>query len=291
MNRISQVLPLTSPIGILDLGAMHIPTEDRPYSALMEMFECSVVGVDALGSEVTKLRQVYTESPQFLFTHAVLGDGSVRTFYKTKFRSTSSIYRPNRDLCDRFQAFGEYLELDDQVPMQTVRLEDLPLSMDVDFIKLDLQGAEYDAITNGKLVFDRAVAVETEVEFVQQYVDQPMFADVDVALRRLDYMFHCFLGYGTRALKPLLKGNDIRRGFRQWLWADAVYIPSLPRIETLDGEKLLKLAAILHTLYHSFDFAYAAVSIYDQKLGSRIAQQYFDYVTSEHPDLSIGLIG
>ena len=45
--------------------------------------------------------------------------------------------------------------------------------------------------------------VEVEVEFVPLYVDQPLFADVDRAMRERGFVFHRFSSQQGRCMKPL----------------------------------------------------------------------------------------
>ena len=46
--------------------------------------------------------------------------------------------------------------------------------------------------------------MQTEVEFVPLYKKQPLFAEVDIALRELGFVFHRFGGMAGRTMKPLV---------------------------------------------------------------------------------------
>ena len=116
-------------------------------------------------------------------------------------------------------------------------------------------------------------AIHTEVEFVEMYVDQPLFADVDTFLRGVGYQFHTLLGVGTRCFKPLIVNGDKNRGMRQFLWADVLYVKDFMRFDQIPIEKLKKLAVLLHDLYRSYDlFRYRLVTIESPGL-----------VASDHP--------
>src|SRR5690349_17853274 len=50
---------------------------------------------------------------------------------------------------------------------------------DIDFIKLDTQGAELDVLCGGDRTLATVRALEVEVEFNPIYMNQPLFGDVD----------------------------------------------------------------------------------------------------------------
>ena len=63
----------------------------------------------------------------------------------------------------------------------------------VDFIKIDIQGAELDVFKGGVDTLKDVVAIVSEVEFIPHYIDQPLFGDVCSFLTEKGFMFHKFL--------------------------------------------------------------------------------------------------
>src|SRR5690348_17025075 len=78
--------------------------------------------------------------------------------------------------------------------------------------------------SRGGDVLRGATLVQTEVEFVRLYEKQPLFGDIDLALRSLGYQFHTFLGDEGRCFKPIVLNKNLNQRLRQILWADAVYV-------------------------------------------------------------------
>ena len=53
----------------------------------------------------------------------------------------------------------------------------------IDFLKMDLQGAELDILRGATRTLSSIVVVHTEVNFVQMYRDQPLFACFEAVMR------------------------------------------------------------------------------------------------------------
>ena len=85
------------------------------------------------------------------------------------------------------------------------------------------------------------------------YEHQPLFADVDSFLRGLGFVFHRFVSLHGRPMKPLHLSANPLQPISQQLWADAVYVRDLWELQTHSKDQLLKLALILHEIYHSYD--------------------------------------
>lgn len=263
---------LTSPIRVVDVGAMAIATERPPYAPLDDAGLCEVIGFEPNEDERLKLEQ--RAGPSHRYLPHVVGRGDIRQFRRCRMPSRSSLYEPNQEFCGLFNAFSEGSEVVERRWVTTTRLDDVLQPLDVDFLEMDVQGAELDVLMGGSQAVSTAVVVQTEVEFIPQYLGQPLFPDVHRELCRQGFMFHTLLGYGTRAVKPVVVGGDPLRGVNQWLWADVVYVKDLTALSTLSVDKLLPMAFILDIVYGSFDLAYSVLHTYDRRMSTTHAARY-----------------
>ncbi len=276
MRTILELLPTPYPtIQILDLGAMAVASKTE-YQRLIDLGIARVIGFEPVIDACEKLNRESKGTHQYY--PSFIGDGSKRTFHLGRAPMTSSLYAPNLPLCRPFQALAELMETTSTSEVQTTRLDDLPDLPSIDYVKMDIQGAERDAIVGGARILRDAMVIESEVEFVPLYVDQPLFGDVDAALRKLDFLFHQFRGVAGRTLKPMVIGGDTARAMSQHLWADGVWLPHLLSLETKSPPKLIKMAIVLHEIYGSYDFAMTALRIVDQKEGSDLSKRYLELV-------------
>ena len=62
----------------------------------------------------------------------------------------------------------------------------------IDFLKVDIQGAELDVFKGSRETLKEILMIVSEVEFIEQYIDQPLFGDVSSFLKDFDFMFHNF---------------------------------------------------------------------------------------------------
>ncbi|KZL48676.1 hypothetical protein A2T98_16785 [Nodularia spumigena CENA596] len=111
------------------------------------------------------------------------------------------------------------------------------------------QGAELEVLKGGAAVLSRGVlAIETEVEFSPIYLNQPLFADIDVYLREHDFtLFDLRNSYRVRARSPIA---STRQG--QLLWGEAFYfqdpIAENNNCQIQEPERIFKLACIADIL-------------------------------------------
>ena len=152
--------------------------------------------------------------------------------------------------------------------ISTKRLDDIVDELgEVDFVKLDVQGGELDVIKGGQASLSQALVVQTEVEFVPLYKNQPLFAEIDQAMRQLGFEFHRFLGMSGRTLKPLVITANPFQPVSQHLWSDAVYVRDMMRLDTVSAPKLLKMALVLHEVYQSYDVVHHVLQKFEEKVG------------------------
>lgn len=267
---LTEIVPEISVVKIVDIGAMLI--EPEPYAPLLSLDLASVVGFEPNPKECEKLR--HTHGKPHRYYPYFIGDGGPATFYETNMTMTGSLYRPNRVLLEKFQNLHELTTLQRTHTVETKRLDDIEEIGDVDLIKIDTQGAELDIFRGATKALATATLIQTEVEFLEMYEGQPLFADVDVYLRGAGYQFHTFCGFGKRCFKPLLVNDDPNRGLRQFLWSDALYVRDFLNLKDVEEDKLLKLALMLHDLYQSFDFCLYVLTEVDRRNGGSLAETY-----------------
>ncbi len=177
----------------------------------------------------------------------------------------SSLFEPNVPLVSRFNNLLSVMRPVSKEPVQTYRLDEVVNKDEIDFLKLDVQGAELSVLKGAKRLAPSALVIHTEVEFIPMYVNQPLFADVDSYLRMIGFQFHTFLGFGTRDYIPGLPTNFAKKHAEQFLWSDAVYVPNVLNLEAYSDTRLLKLAALLHDIYASIDLVLYVLKVLETR--------------------------
>ena len=271
-----ELLPDLPPVRILDVGALDDPAFPAPYAALIAAGHAQLVGFEPSPIGFLKLRQKYGSPHQF-FPVAV-GAGGPATFHKTAMPDSSSLYRPNVAVLDLFNDLSPNLAVVETTPIETVRVDDVPEVGDIDYFKIDVQGAELDVFRGAARALAGAVVVHTEVAFVELYEGQPLFADLDRHLRGQGFWFHTFTPLASLSFKPLRVGAQ-DTGLNQRLWTDAVYTAHPLRLGERTTDKLHKLAVLLHDVYRSYDLAYQCLQAIDARDGGTRCAQYLARLT------------
>jgi FkbM family methyltransferase len=259
---------------VVDVGAMLLEGSVDPLARLNNLGRLNVIGFEPQPAECEKLNALAL--PGRLYLPYVIANGTRRSFYQTNTGMTSSLLRPNLKFAQLFNSLAELMEVVATGSVDTVRLDDVVeiRAQGCDLLKLDTQGSEAEILAHASDTLKNCLIIQTEVEFVQLYEDQPLFADVDQLLRGHGFMFHRFLGISGRTYKPLMLNNDATAAISQALWSDAIYVPELSRLDRLEPTALLKLAALLHEIYGSYDLCHFVLAAHDRLYGTSYGQQY-----------------
>jgi hypothetical protein len=187
---------------------------------------------------------------------------------------TSSLYEPNLERRTLFEDLAHYCQVVSVEEVETVRLDDVPEARLPDYLKLDVQGAELDVLKAATETLKSVRVIQTEVEFVEIYRGQPLFAEVDRFLRSHGFMFHRLINTEGRSLQPVTGAFENKAGSGQTLWSDAVYVRDIRTWDALPDDGLLKMAALLHEIYGSYDFAAKLLHIHSRRTGSVFYDRY-----------------
>jgi len=283
-------------VRVTDVGAMFLNEAEEVWRPLQRRGHCeSVVGFEPCSEECDRLNALIhsmegIEAPDpsagstgsssacaFRFLPWALGDGSRGQFRRCSAAMTSSMLEPNIPLLRRFVQLEEVTTVVERSEMETKRLDDLLSQIPgkgVDYLKIDVQGFELSVLKGAGQALKDVLVVHTEVEFVDMYEHQPLFADVDVFLRAAGFVFHRFASLHGRPMKPLHLAANPLQPISQQLWADAVYVRDMWELQRHSPDQLLKLALILHEIYHSYDVVLHVLQKYDATMG----KSYLDKV-------------
>lgn len=266
---LSSLIQPETVISILDVGASLL--EKPPYDHLLKSGLVRLVGFEPDEQQCELLRSTYGK-PHDFFPYFI-GDGKPAIFHETNWFATGSLFKPNRPVLEKFQNLYELVTPVAEHPVVTKRLDDIPEIGNVDYIKIDVQGAELMVFRGAEKLLENVLLIHSEVEFHELYENQPLFADVDTYLRSRNFLFTRFVGFGTRCIKPMIMNNDVNNG-TQLIWSDVLYTKNWIDPEVFSNDKLVKLAILAHDLYDMPDMAFYALKALDARKGSEYAREY-----------------
>jgi hypothetical protein len=163
------------------------------------------------------------------------------------------------------------------MPIPTRRLDDVAEIAHMDFLKIDVQGSERDVLTHGRRKLAETVAVQTEMSFIPLYENQPTFGEMDILMRELGFLPHCFAEMKVWPLAPTVVGGDPHKGLRQLLEADLVYVRDFRRASNMTMEQWKHLALIAHHCFGSVDLVARCLNMLIElgALPADAGQRYF----------------
>lgn len=259
----------------LEIGASPYGTAER-FHVLVDYFPNSRILAFEIDQHVCdELNR--SAKPGIEYFPVALGEfEEERPIYLTEHPMCSSLLRPNEALNSL------YINLDVAKLRAIEKIKTVSLDTfcnqhridHIDFIKVDIQGAELEVFRGGANTLENVLFIVTEVGFVPMYVNQPLFGDVNQFLGEKGLKFHRFLKLEGRTLSPVLLNSDPDYP-SQHMWADAIFISEIAAANTLSSQKLLKLGVLAY-LYDSLDVAYHCFNIYDTRHATKLSELIFN---------------
>lgn len=276
----SALTSINARIKVVDIGAS--PIDGRPpYAPLLQAGHADVIGFEPNASELTRLNRM--KGPHETYLPHVIGDGTRHTLHICHAPGMTSLLPPNPAVLNLFHGFPDWGRVLSTELVDTVRLDDVPETAGAEMIKIDIQGAELMALSHGRTRLRDALVIHSEVEFLPLYIGQPLFSEVETFLRGEGFVLHRFFPAVSRVVRPLLVNNDMYAGLSQLVWADAIFIKDLSRLEALSEAQLLKTAKILHDCYQSVDVALYLLTEYDRRTGEHLGRAYLSGLQGTAP--------
>jgi FkbM family methyltransferase len=203
------------PLNVVDIGARGASLEELdPLKRFINYF-----AFDADSVEAARLQNTNDHGLKSLrvFPYFVGGQNGAADFHLYKDPGTSSALLPNEAFL-QFATSGFSVDRTVQVDARTLDSVMVSESVDdIDIIKLDTQGTEYQILAHAERSLSQAFLVEVEVEFFEMYKDQKLFPEVCQLMRNsgfeLLYLNRVFMG------RQAFKGES--RG--QLIFGDALF--------------------------------------------------------------------
>jgi hypothetical protein len=197
----------------------------------------------------------------------------------------SSTLEPNPTTLGLFNEFPSWARVIRTTPVATRRLDDIAEIEHLDFLKIDIQGGESAVFASGIGKLSRTVVIQTEVSFIPLYRHQPTFGAIDVMLRSLGFLPHCFAELKRWPIAPTMVDANPRKPLNQILEADLVYVRDFLHPENMTAEQWKHLALISHHCYGSYDLTLHAIRMANRlgALASEAQQIYLDILSARGP--------
>jgi FkbM family methyltransferase len=256
MDLLTEILAPARPTAIVDAGANPIDGEP-PYKAMLAAGLCDVTGFEPQGHALARLEK--SKGPRERYLPYVLGDGGQRTLNVCELEGMTSLLVPDPARLALFNLFPIWGKVKSQIPVTTRKLDDIAEIAHLDFLKMDIQGAEREVLAHGRAKLNETVVVQTEVSFVPLYQGQPVFGEMDLALRDLGFLPHSVTGTKIWPIAPMVVGDAPNRGIRQLLETDMIYVRDFSRPENMSAEQWKHLALVAHHCYGSYDLVLKAI--------------------------------
>lgn len=273
-KQLFKFLGLEEPIRCVDVGALGLKDAEDPWMKLAENGCAEIIGFEPIAEECERLNNSAELPNSVRYLPYAIGDGKTHTLNITNVPMTSSIYEPDSATLDLFPELGELTQVVKQETTSTKRLDDMPELGRIDFIKMDIQGAELLALENAVETLKHTSVVQCEVEFVELYKGQPLFADVDRFLRSQGFCFLQFTYTMGRPFIPLVVNDNPNQAICQTLWGDAVYVKDFRARHLLDARALKSAAFVLHEFYQGYDLANLFLQELDRRQDTTLSSDY-----------------
>ena len=185
----------------------------------------------------------------------------VLTFNRCKKPKCSSLLEPNRDFLDKFKDSNRH----DIVKKEKIRSSTLHnefSQIEIDFIKIDTQGAELKILKGGEEEIAHCLGLEIEVQFAELYKNASLFDQIYNHLQLKDFIFIDFVN--------LCRWERYEyNSFGQIAFGDGLWLRTPEYINKYQSKKTFKYIAIC-SLYGRYDLIRKLIEIQDLKLDTKI---------------------
>ena len=257
-----------SPLIICDIGASPIDKTKFIDELFNETFS-QIIGFEPNKKEYDKLK---TKDPNKKFYNYAMGDGEDKILNICKAPGISSFLKPNLNYLKKFHGFEEWAQIISEEKVNTKKLNEIDEK--IDFLKIDVQGYEYEVLINGLEKLNNVKVIQIETSPFPLYQGEKNSSEIMRLLENSGFMLHMFNKINTRIFKPMVLANNKTLGLNHLFQLDCVMVKNFEEINKLSEENLTKLILIMFYSFKSYDFVDYLISMMDEKYGTNILDKY-----------------
>lgn len=218
---------------VVDAGArygLHPSWADLRGIAEFHLFEMDAV-------EASRLSQKYEKDPLItIYPVALYSSDTTLTFQVSEHQALNSVFQANDGLLRSNDYMLREFAVTEERKTEARSLDSLFSGRDIHFLKLDVEGAEYELLKGAHTKLSTSVlGVRSEVLFAPVYEGAPLFGDLHKIM--LDEGFELlnfdYTGAGNKAGRFTLPGR-----YGKLLSSDAVWVVGNERLFANSGERL-----------------------------------------------------
>ena len=244
-------LELDEKIQILDVGAFAT-TEVPIYKTLLDHNLAHLNAFEGDKRQIQEIKKIYGKKVSIF--NDFLFDGTKQIAYFTSPNSgMTSLLKPKTEALNFFNGFNQFGAIESTETIQTKTLDSIDQIPNIDFIKMDIQGAELTVLKNGLEKIKYCIGIQLEVSHICLYENQPPFGEVDVWLRSKGFVPHTFLNEKRWSITPTIFGNNFRIAGNQLLESDVIYVKDPLNLLSLSDKQLKYFAILSHHCFSSPD--------------------------------------
>ncbi|AWN16044.1 TPR domain protein, putative component of TonB system [Salinisphaera sp. LB1] len=158
-----------------------------------------------------------------------------------------------------------------KLPLNTIALDDIDGLPRVDWLTLDELNDSKAILDHGRHALASTLIIQVRVTFQPTHANQPNFGDLQSWATRNGFRFFRFVDPLHRSYLPEPFAEARQHHTSELVSANALLLPTQPRLKTLSDNQRVKLAFLLHHVYEIYDLAYWLLS----ETGAALADHYW----------------
>ncbi len=216
-NAMINPFELVKTIDFVDIGCSGFL--DRKWHDLLSLL--AYTGFDPNAAECQRLtNQSHPYKTARYLPYAIAGEKGRKTMYMTESIYCYSLLRPNYAWLNRFQFSHLFEETGiDSITCTTLDALASEQGLKADILKIDSQGLELPILKAGNSLLENAFCLETETGFIENYLGETTYGQLDEFLRPKG-----FLLFDLKYYRVSRKNELSERGRHQPLWCEAVWL-------------------------------------------------------------------